>query len=127
MFHPLIKTLAIRPHLLIDHLGGYVDLAGVQIAEAMRSLRTRALLVGALAVALLLAAMLSGTALLLLAAIPLERMAMPWLLWTVPGAFWLLALLLLALLSAQARIRHFEPLREQLAADAALLREVSER
>lgn len=126
MFHPLIKTLATRPHLLFDHLGGYVDLVGVQAAEAVKGLRTRAVLAVCMVVALLVAVMLSGVALLMLAVMPLERMVYPWLLLIVPGVPWLIAAGCGLGLRAQTAVRHFDPVREQFAADAALLKEAGQ-
>lgn len=125
MFHPLIKTLATRPHLLFDHLGGYADLISVQTAEALKGLRTRAVLLVCLFVALQLALGLSGIALLLLALMPLDRMVYPWLLLVVPLVPWLLAAGLGFGLKTQTAKRHFEPVREQFAADAALLKEAA--
>ena len=126
MFHPLLKTLATRPHLLIDHLGGYADLVTAQTTEALKALRSRAVLVVCLGLALMIAALLSGVALLLLALMPIERMAQPWLLLLVPAVPWLLVLVFGLKLKAQPAMRHFEPVREQFAADAALFKEAGE-
>lgn len=126
LFHPLFRLLASRPQLVVDHLAGYAELASAQARGAWQGLQWRALLAVVAALGLLLAVAFGGVALLLLGAVPPERMHMPWLLWAVPlvplavaGAAW-------AGLRSRATEFSLEPLRSQLASDAALLREAGD-
>lgn len=124
MFHPLIRLLASKPHLVAHHLGGYVELASAQAQDAARSLQARLVWSAGAVAGLWAGALLGGVALLLVAAVPLDQMPAPWLLLAAPG----LPLLAGALCWLQARSRpvawSLAPMREQFAADAALLAEV---
>jgi hypothetical protein len=126
MFHPLIRLLARKPHLVASHLGGYVELASAQAQEAVRSLQARLVwTVGAVA-GVSVGALLGGVALLIAAAVPVAQMPAPWLLVAGPLA----PLLTGALCWWQARQRplawSMAPMREQLAADVALLADVED-
>lgn len=126
MFHPLIRLLARKPHLVAHHLGGYVDLASAQAQEAVRALQARlAWTVGAVA-GVGTGALLGGVALLIVAAVPVSEMPAPWLLLAGP----LLPLLAGGLCWWQARQRpvawSMALMREQFAADAALLAEAED-
>jgi uncharacterized membrane protein YqjE len=125
MLHPLVRLLSARPDLLARHVGGYAQLIGVQAGEACASLRTRAMLMAGMGIGAVLGLGLGGVAVLLLAVVPVSQM--PW-----PGLLILVPLLPLAgaaicgwLLSGQPEAWSLQTLREQLAADAALLHEAS--
>lgn len=124
MFHPLIRLMASKPHVVAHHLGGYVALASAQAQDAAASLRMRLVWSVGAAAGLAGGGLLAGVALLLAAALPLSDMPAPWLLLAAPGA----PLLAGALCWLQARRRpvawSLDCLREQLAADTALLAEV---
>ena len=126
MFHPLIRLLASKPHLVATHLGGYLELASAQAQDAASSLKSRVIWSAGAVVGICTGALLGGVALLVLAAVPLSDMPAPWLLLAAPltpllagaGCWW------------QALRRpsglSLTPLREQFAADAALLAEVEQ-
>lgn len=114
LIHPLFRTLASRPDLLADHAGAYAALAQAELGEAARRWRQRLLWGLVVTVLALLALGLGGVALLLAAAVPVERMPAAWVLVALPAS---LALLALALGVWQAR-RH----RDQTVFDAALWR-----
>jgi hypothetical protein len=125
MLHPMLKIVASRPEMLAEHLAAYGQLVAVQAQTAAGQWRRRALLGSVAALSAALGLGLAGVALLLVAAVPLPAMPLPWLLVLVPA-------LPLALAGACAlRLQQLDepsalaPLREQLAADAALLREAS--
>jgi uncharacterized membrane protein YqjE len=126
MIHPLFKTLATRPELLADHLGAYAQLVSVEASETTAQLRNHAVWAVGLALGAALGVGLAGTALLLLAIVPVADMPLPWLLVIVP------AVPLLAALGCWLKMRQnplsysFDLLREQVALDTALLREASE-
>lgn len=121
MIHPLFKTLASEPDLLMEHAGGYLQLASAEAQSWGQGLQRRAWLAGGVALAALIGCLLAGVALLLWAVTPESNIQQPWLLWAVP----LLPLLLAALgawqLRRQPEVPAFELLREQLQLDRQLL------
>ncbi len=123
MFHPLIKLLAAKPHLLAHHAGAYAELAALQAGEALRLLRQRTLMASCAAAAGLLGAGLVGVALLLLAVVPMAQMPAPWLLAAAPLLPLALAAVLWQRLHSKPLVLPFEDLHAQWAADAQLLAE----
>ncbi len=126
MFHPLIRLLAAKPHLLTAHLAAYGVLLGVQTDAALAVLRQRAVLLAGLAIGTTLGLGLAGGALLLVAVVPLQAMPAPWLLALVPAVPLLLALLCALALRQTPPAWSAAPLRAQWQADAALLHAAGE-
>lgn len=126
MIHPVIHLLATRPELLADHVAGYGQLMAAQVTDAAAGWRQRAVLGLAALLALAASAGLAGMALLLAAALPMDRMPQPWLLVAVPGAGLLVAVVCAMMARRPLASLSFEPLRAQMAADKALLRELEE-
>lgn len=126
MFHPLIRLLASKPHLVAHHLGGYVELASAQAQEAARALQARLVWSAGAVAALCSGALLGGVALLIVAAVPVATMPAPWLLLAAPGTPLLVGLLCWLQARQHAVAWSLEPMRSQLRADAALLAEVSD-
>lgn len=126
MIHPLFKLIATRPELLAHHLMGYGQLVSVQAAEAAAQLRIRALLLGGVLVAGSLGLIFAGMALLLVAALPLHQMPMSWMLAAVPLVPLAVAAACAYALQRRPEAWSLKVLKEQLAADAALLQEASE-
>ena len=100
MLHPLYKTLASEPQLVLEHASAYLQLAGVETREALQHWRLRALVGTGVVAASWLALALTGAALLLLAAKPWGSLDQPWLLVVTPllpllaagaGVLWLRA------------------------------------
>lgn len=126
MFHPLIRLLVSQPELVAEHLGGYVQLAGVEVGDAARALYRHAALKVAAAVCAGLGVGLAGVAGLLAAALPLDGMPAPWALLVVP-ALPLAAALVCGWAAGRIPVACELPqLRAQWATDAALLRQVEE-
>jgi peptidoglycan/LPS O-acetylase OafA/YrhL len=125
MLHPMLKIVASRPELLAEHLAAYGQLVAVQAQTAAGQLRRRALLGTVAALAAALGVGLAGVALLLVAAVPLQAMPLPWLLLVVPLVPLVLAAGCAMQLRGQGEVSTLDPLREQFAADTALLREAS--
>jgi uncharacterized membrane protein YqjE len=123
MFHPLIRLLATKPHLVAQHLGGYADLAAAQAADAAQALQRRLLLGAGLAACLLVGVGMGGMALLLVAALPLEKMPAPWLLLVVPAVPLLGAAMLGWRLKSSPGVWSLSELRGQFLADMQLLDE----
>ena len=124
MFHPLIRGLATRPELLARHLAGYGQLVAAQLGQASGLLRNRALLLSGLALGLMLGLGLAGVAGLLAAALPWSAMPAPWVLAALPALPLALAAGCGLALQRQPQVWSGELLREQMAADTALLHEV---
>jgi hypothetical protein len=126
VIHPLIRLLATRPHLLATHLGGYAHLMRVQASDALVLARARAVLAACVAIGAALGTGLAGVAIILLGVVPVSEMPAPWLLLLAPavplagaGACWWH-------LQRQPPLVSLDELQQQLAADAALLREASD-
>ena len=126
MFHPVIRLLATKPDLLVDHLGAYAALVGAQASQAQAALLGRAALLAAAAGGLALGLGLGGVALLLLAVQPLDSMPLPWLLAAVPALPLLLAAGCWWALRQRPPAWAMDSLRAQWAADAALLRQAGQ-
>jgi len=126
MIHPLFRTLATRPELLAEHLGAYAQLVSVEASETTAQLRDHALWAVGAALGVALGTGLAGTALLLLAVVPLADMPYPWLLAVVPAVPYVIAIFCVLRMRARPLDCSFELLREQVAQDTALLREASE-
>ncbi|WP_284616652.1 hypothetical protein [Aquabacterium humicola] len=123
MVHPMLKLLATQPELLAEHVAAYAALASAEAAQASEALKRRALLGAAAALLGLLGLVFTGTALLLLAVVPLASMPLPWLLLVVPLVPLAAAAACAWSLRSGPSTKSFVHLREQVAADTALLRE----
>jgi hypothetical protein len=125
MIHPLFRLIASHPQLVTDHVEAYTDLMAEDIGAATAALKRRMVLLAVSLCGAVAAAGLAGTAVLLWAALPEDSIHAPWALWVVPAIPAVVALW--AALGAQAGkgAGSFQSVRSQLAADAAMLREVS--
>lgn len=126
MLHPLVRLIATRPHLLAEHVGGYVDLLRVQTHDVMQMARTRAVLSAGMGAGAVLGLTLAGVALLLFAVVPTAEMPHPWLLLLAPALPLFATVACWWLLRQQPPLTAMDALRDQLAADVALLREASD-
>lgn len=126
MFHPFIRLLATRPHLLAEHMGGYAHLLRVQAQDALVLARVRAVLVAGMGAGAIIGTALAGVAVMFLAVIPIADMPAPWLLAAAPAVPLVGAAVCWRLLKQQPPMMSTDALRAQLAADAALLREASD-
>ena len=126
MIHPLFITMAKEPGLFLEHADAYADLAVAELACWRSRLQQRATLTVAAVLLALLGLGLAGVAGLLAAALPLQAMPMPWVLWVLPMA----PLLLAGILGWRVRQLDdgatFTTLREQVAQDLATLKILDE-
>jgi hypothetical protein len=124
MIHPLFRLLVSQPELLAEHVEAYSELVAAEIGAVTASWKRRVLLHALSAMMALLGLLFGGTALMLWAAFPAGTINHPWALWAVP------AIPLVMAAWAQLAARAPQPehgarrIREQLAADAAMLRSV---
>ena len=125
MPHPLLHLMATRPHLLLEHAEAYAELASAEAESVTASFKRSAILNAAGFVGLLVAVLLIGVALLLLALTPMSEMHWPWLLWVVPLPPLVMALACLVGARTSAPDAAFSNLRRQLKADMAMLKEVN--
>jgi uncharacterized membrane protein YqjE len=124
MIHPLLRLIATQPQLLADHAEAYAGLVGEELGKTTAVWKQRVLL---LALALCLAgvaAVLGGVSLMVWAVTPAANIHSLWALIaapTVPAV--------LALWSAYEGLREsseaFADLKQQIAADLVMPREVS--
>lgn len=120
---PLLRMIAQRPELLVEHARAYAELLAAQSSQARAVWQRRALL-GAAALALIVLALaLAGVALMLVAMLPAAADQSRWVLLAVPLLPLLAGLACLAAARARAQPDSFAALREQLQADLAMLRE----
>lgn len=121
--HALFRLAASEPALLADHLQAYGELAGGEALDALGRWRHAAVLQLAALASAAVGMTLAGVASMLWAVGPV---AVPWLLVTVPALPLLIALAChLGARSAWAQ-RGSSVLREQWAADLALLRSAAQ-
>ena len=126
MIHPLFISIAKEPRLFLEHADAYADLAVAELACWRSRMQQRATLtLGALLLAVL-GLGLAGVAGLLLAALPLNTMPVPWLLWALPVTPLLLAALLGLVVRQMDDNTIFTALREQMAQDLATLKILDE-
>lgn len=123
MFELLLKLLVLPPELLKVHAQGYADLASQSWRQHLCALKNRWTLYALSALALLLALVLGGVALLLWAAVPLAQAPNIWVLWALP-----LGLLLSSgLCWAWARSLRVRPMlddiKEQIALDVLTIQQ----
>ena len=125
MLHTLIRLVVSRPQLLSDHAEAYVALFSQETSGVVARFKRQALLGGIGIVLGTLGLFLAGVALLLWAVTPDSALRVAWLLWAVPLAPLLISAVCLGLSRQGASTAGFAAIRQQLAADAAMLREAA--
>jgi hypothetical protein len=124
VIHPLLRLVATQPQLLADHAEAYAQLVGEEIGRTASSWRRRAAF-NAIALCLVaVAAVLAGVALMLWSVTPPANLQAPWALIAGPVVPVLLAACCVYL-GRSTDESAFGDLQQQLAADLAMLREVS--
>lgn len=123
MLHPVLRLLATRPQLLVEHAEAYAALASAEAGAAALAARRTVVLGATVASGLIVATVLGGVALMLWAALPVVSATHVWVLWTVPAVPLLVALVALALQQSGRGAGSFVVLRQQLQTDMDLLRE----
>ena len=116
MLRLLLKMLLLPPDLLKSHAQGYVDLASEVSARYLCTLKNRWVMYGLSVLALLLALIFGGVALLLWGTLTLNDAPHSWLLLALPAAF----LTLSAMCWWWARTQRLQPLLQDVQAQIAL-------
>lgn len=124
MIHPLLRLIATQPQLLADHAESYAELVGEELGKTTAVWKKRVLF-NAIALCLLgVALVLAGVALMLWAVVPAVNIHAPWALIAGPAVPALLALWC-AFEGRRGAGDGFKDLKQQLAADLVMLRDVS--
>lgn len=127
MAHPAFRMLMSQPTLLADHLEAYAELVAEQTGVALKHLR-RLLLLRVIALCTGMAAtMLGGIALMLWAVSPPAAIHAPWALLAVPLVPLFACVIALIGSSKAPGTGSFDVVREQLAQDVSMLRELASR
>jgi len=124
MIHPLLRLIATQPQLLADHAEAYAGLVGEEVSKAATVWKRKAALS---AVALCMGGVslvLIGVAAMLWAVSPADHVHAAWALIAAPAVPAVIAVLCI-LLSRSGEADAFVDLKQQVAADLSLLREVS--
>lgn len=127
LLHPLFKTLATEPQLLLEHAAAYTDLASEEARQLLDHAQHRALWLGVTALLLLIGLTLVGGAMLVLAAVPYAALATPALLFIAPGLPLLGGLACWLRLKAVRSPGAFSLTRSQWALDRALVAQAEAR
>lgn len=125
MVPPLIRLVATKPHLLLNHAEAYAGLVAEELGEATGRWKQRLLLLGIALVAVIVALILGGVALMLWATLPMANIHAPWALWVAPLLPLALAVCCLVAARGDGDANNFENLRQQFKSDMEMLREVS--
>ena len=125
MIHPFLKKLATEPNLFVEHASAYASLATLEVRALGLAWQRRATALAACAVLAILALAFSGLSLTLVAALPWQDMPAPWLLAVLPGTLWVASGALWWIGAREPLAPPFTHLRQQWAADAQLIREVT--
>ena len=124
MIHPLLRLVATQPQLLADHAEAYAGLVSDEVGKGVNGLKKR-LLLNAVALGLIaVAAVLGGVAMMFWAVTPPASIQAPWALWAGPGVPAAVGIVCL-LLGRSQPVDAFAHLKQQMAADLVMLREVS--
>lgn len=125
MIHPLLRLITTEPQLLGDHVEAYADLVGEEVKKTSAAWGARLALYAATLCLAGVGLVLTGTALMLWAALPASGFQAPWVLVAVPGVTFALAAACFLFARRSPAENAFENVRKQLSADMAMLREVS--
>lgn len=106
----LLKLLLLPPQLLQSHAQAYADLASELTARYLCTLKNRWVMYGLSALAMLLALIFGGVALMLWSALPLQNAAHAWLLVALPVS----SLVVSLLCWWRARSLHLQPILREI-------------
>jgi hypothetical protein len=121
MIRPLLELMASEPELLADHLQSYAELLGDEVGTFQGQFRRRWTQWASLALLVTVTVIFTGVAIMLWLVTP----GAPSTLWLVPGGMATLCLLGVWLIQHQQRTPGFLILRQQIAADVAMLRQAN--
>lgn len=127
MIHPLFRLLVSEPQMVAEHAQAYAELVSEEAGAVAQRMKRKMILHAVSGLAFFLALILACMGLMLWAALPAADMRSPWGVIVVPAVLLLVGLgAHLAARSSAGEERGMKVIREQLAADAAMLRSVTE-
>lgn len=119
MIRPLLQLVATEPELLAEHMHAYAQLLGDEVGSFQGQFRQRWALWTALALMVTVTVIFAGVALMFWLTMP----GAPWTLWLVPGTMALLCLGTALYIAQHKPAPGFVALRQQIAADVAMLQQ----
>ena len=125
MIHPLFRLIVSDPQLIVDHVEAYSELFAEEVGAATAQWKKRAVMHALSVLCAFVTLLFAGVAVMLWAVVPVERMNSPWALVGVPVIPLVLAVWSYFAARAPQTGDGFNVIREQLAADAAMLRSVT--
>jgi sterol desaturase/sphingolipid hydroxylase (fatty acid hydroxylase superfamily) len=124
MIHPLLRLIATQPQLLADHAEAYAGLVSEDLSKTATVWKWRVVYYVVALSLVAVGVVLAGVALMFWAVTPPANMQAPWAL--IAGPVVPLAIAVVCVLLARRKsIDAFADLKQQAAADMAMLREVS--
>ena len=121
----LLHLLVDQPELLKEHAHAYAELAVADARAASVAAQNMVLWSAALLCCVATAAVLTGGALMIWATVPEGAIRLPWALVAIPSVPAVAAIVCLRNLMRKAVAPSFANVRQQVAADMQMLREVS--
>jgi hypothetical protein len=125
MIHPLFRLIVSDPQLLAEHVEAYSELVAEELGAVTTQWRKRAVLHAVSLACIFVTVVLAGVSVMLWAVVPVDSMNAPWALVVAPGIPLVLAVWAHFAAKAPVAEHGFKAIREQLAADAAMLRSVT--
>lgn len=128
MIRPLLQLMATEPELLTDHLQSYAALLGDEVGTFQNQFKRRWVLSAVLALLVTATVLLDGIALMIWLITPdsqIQQLQAPWAFWLVPGFMTALCVLFAVLRQRDTKAPGFLAIRQQIAADVAMLKEAT--
>jgi len=125
VIHPLFRLIVSDPQLLAEHVEAYSELVAEEVGAVTAQWKKRAVLHAMSLACIFVTVVLAGVSVMLWAVVPVDNMNSPWALVVAPGIPLVLAVWANFAAKAPAAEHGFKAIREQLAADAAMLRSVT--
>lgn len=128
MMRPLLQLMASEPELLSEHLQSYAELLGEEVGSFQGQFKRHWVMFTVLALLVTVTLILSGVGLMLWLITPsaqLQQLQVPWALWLVPTGMAALCAVIALIMKQEERTPGFQALRQQIAADVAMLKQAS--
>ncbi|MBA4109954.1 MAG: hypothetical protein C0487_10225 [Leptothrix sp. (in: Bacteria)] len=120
--------MATEPELLTDHLQSYAELLGEEVGTFQGQFKRHWIMFAVLALLATVTLILGGVALMLWLITPhaqLQQLEVPWALWLVPLGMAALCAVIAVIMKQEQRTPGFQVLRQQIAADLAMLKQAT--
>lgn len=128
MMRPILQLMATEPELLTDHLQSYAELLGEEVGTFQGQFKRHWIMFAVLALLATVTLILGGVALMLWLITPhaqLQQLQVPWALWLVPLGMAALCAVIAVIMKQEQRTPGFQVLRQQIAADLAMLKQAT--